>query len=78
MSVKPATLENPERDLSLLNRTSAPEPETKPRRKEEGAELAAILGRIEGAKGTTPKDPLPHCGDCYRRGWAAALRAIEG
>jgi len=79
MSVKPETLQNPERGLDLQNR----EAEGKaPRKREEpvaaAGELEHLRERIAAAKATTPKDPIPHCGDCYRRGWTAALRSLEG
>ena len=78
MSVKPSELDNPERGLNLSTREGG---EEKPRSKREdaaAAELKALRERIAAAKTATPRDPIPHCGDCYRRGWAAAIRAVDG
>ncbi len=45
---------------------------------EKTASLVALRKRIaELGKIIKPIDPIPHCGDCYRRGWAAALRELE-
>jgi hypothetical protein len=76
MSVKSRELENPERGLELQNRDAGDE---RGRRREDsaGAELRALRERVAAVKSTKPLDPVPHCGDCYRRGWAAAVRAIE-
>jgi hypothetical protein len=37
-----------------------------------------MRARIEAAKSMTPADAVPHCADCFRRGWAAAVRSIDG
>lgn len=80
MTVKSSELEVPERDLDLVTRT-----ETRPARKRDDGAEAAELGqlrqlrdRLEDAKRTKPQDDAPHCGDCFRRGWEAALKALEG
>lgn len=78
MSVKAGTLETPERSLELVTREDE---EPRPARKREehdaaAADLRALRERIATAKAISPKDRVPHCGDCYRRGWAAALREI--
>lgn len=72
MSVRPETLENREQGL-----TGGSKP---PRKREEAAaELEALRARIATAKATDrPKDSLPHCSDCFRRGWRSAIAAIEG
>lgn len=69
MSVKANSLENPERDLQMTTR-EATEPS-------EAGKLAALRQRIAEAKVATPDAPIPECRDCYRRGWMAALRALE-
>lgn len=78
MVVKAADLDNPERGMDLSTREAG---EEKPGRKREdpaAAELKAMRERIAAAKATTPRDPIPHCGDCFRRGWEAAVRAVDG
>lgn len=81
MSVRPQELENPERDLALETRENTRRFGRKPDEAQE-AELQALRHlreRLEGAKAnTTPSDTAPHCADCYRRGWRAALAAVEG
>jgi len=74
MAVKPAELENPERDLSLETREQGKGADSGRAR----AELQALQERLAAAKSMKPKDTQPHCGDCFRRGWAAALRMVEG
>lgn len=78
MSVRPETLETPESTLELVTREAEVKPSRKLGESPEGAELKGLRGRVAVAKAITPKDPIPHCGDCYRRGWDAALRAIDG
>jgi len=82
--VKGSELENPESDMHLVNRA--------PRGAKDGAEptervsatdlakLKALHERVAAAKAAAPlsKDDAPHCGDCFSRGWRAAVRAIEG
>jgi hypothetical protein len=82
MSVKPHELDNPEKDQVLENREphGAQKVADDISRVKTGKpdELEALRRRIAAAVATTaPKDPQPHCGDCYRRGWAAALRSLE-
>ncbi len=76
MSVTPDHLENPERDLDLANRDLKGKPRAKG-----GAppadELQALRQRLDTAK-VAGADTNPHCADCFRRGWAAAVRAIAG
>lgn len=71
MSVTPSDLDNQERGLELSKRAG---------RKLSGLgaedELRALRQRIAAALVTTPVDSQPHCGDCYRRGWSAALRSL--
>jgi hypothetical protein len=85
MSIEPETLEIPERDLELSNRgrkkkrTVDPEPETED-------ELASLRERVEAAAldpgrdraAILEHDSQPHCGDCFTRGWVAAVRVIRG
>jgi hypothetical protein len=79
MSVKPENLENPERDMKLLTREGGPAQARKRDDLEAAAEqLRTLRERIAEAAKATPRDTTPHCGDCFRRGWAAALRAVEG
>lgn len=80
MSVKPDTLETPEADLALSNRKK------KGRADESAKDLAALKERLEKAKlhpahdraKILKHDHAPHCGECFARGWAAAVRAIGG
>jgi predicted phage gp36 major capsid-like protein len=80
MSVKPESLENPERDLALETRENTRRFSRKVEEVE--AELQALRqlrDRLATAKATArPKDTAPHCSDCFARGWAAAVRAIGG
>lgn len=74
MSLKPSELQNPERGMKVQSReTEAKRDEAKP-----DELVALLLQRIASAKGMTPTDISPHCADCFRRGWKAALREIEG
>lgn len=67
MSVRPETLENREQG-----------PAERPSRKG-AAELETLRSRIAMLKAIErPRDSQPHCSDCYRRGWRAALAALEG
>jgi len=71
MSVKPGTIENPERDLSLTDRsleTAGPTAKN---------QLIALRQRIAEAKAVTPTAPIPECAACYRKGWMAALKYLE-
>ena len=78
MSVKPEALDNQERDLNLVNRESRKLPRSQNREDAAAVELRVLRERVAMAKADDkPKDPRPHCGDCYRRGWAAAVAAIE-
>lgn len=80
----PESLDNPERDLTVTNRDPKGSEKvrdvigqiknTKPAAEEE---LQAMRQRIATAIVTEPKDPRPHCSDCFTRGWAAALRSLE-
>jgi hypothetical protein len=79
MSVEPDALDNQERDLTLVNRENAKLPKRQNREDPAALALKELRERVAKAKATDkPKDPLPHCGDCYRRGWAAAVAVIEG
>jgi len=72
MAVKSSELSTPERGMSV---------ETRAQERGEFARLAALQAmeeRLQKAKITRPKDLAPHCGDCFRRGVEAALRAVEG
>jgi hypothetical protein len=75
MTVKTGTVENAERDLGLTNREQ--KVTTRPVSATADDQLRELRRRIAEALTTMPKDDTPHCGDCYRRGWKAALRAIE-
>jgi hypothetical protein len=78
MAVNRGSLENPERGADLVTRERTPPEETAPLRDPTAAELRALRDRIAAAKAGTPKDDAPHCGDCFARGWKAAVRAVEG
>lgn len=71
MAVKPEQIENPERAIDLSNR------EIGSAKKVAHDELKALRARIAELHATIPQDSRPHCADCYRRGWAAALRALQ-
>lgn len=82
MSVKAETLGNRERDLALSDRQSE-----KPSRRDTAlAELKALQDRIAHLdfdralelKKIIAHDTAPHCGDCFSRGWTAAIAAIKG
>ena len=86
MAITPLDLDNQERDLTLVNRERK-----RPRTKLDDtgsaedllgaqaiADLEALRGRISATKNRAPKDAQPHCGDCYRRGRAAAVAEIDG
>jgi hypothetical protein len=73
MSVRPETLENPERDLNLVNRQ---EDERSAKRKRD--EAAGFRERIETARQLKPEGSDLHCVDCFQRGRDAAIRLIEG
>jgi len=79
MAVRPEILDNQERTLALSTREGPP-PQRSKREDDTPAELNVLRERIAVAKITAPqsKDTQPHCGDCFRRGWAAALRVVEG
>jgi hypothetical protein len=74
-------LENQERDLVLVNRRrkkARKEAQPEPVTDTAAAELEALRARVAKAKATErPHDAQPHCGDCFRRGWKAAVSAIE-
>lgn len=85
MSIKAGDLENPERDLDLINRDPkgtkkvlADLQRVKDGTPTEEEELQALRQRISAARTTVGKDPQPHCGDCFKRGWMAAAREIAG
>jgi len=83
MSVKPGTLENPERDLSVTNRESTVLSVLKRGAadmsvaSDPASDLEALRQRIAEAKAATPTAPIPECVACYRRGWADALKSLE-
>ena len=79
MAVRPETLENPERGLSLVTREPAEvEPlEDSTAGDHAAAELRALRDRIQEIRETHPKDAMPHCRACYQRGVEAALRALD-
>ena len=83
-------LQNPERDLALLNREG---PEEKPARKRgdppeiqslrqeaEGLrkELQGFRARVEAARKTKPQGSELHCKRCFDAGRDAALAVMEG
>jgi len=79
MSVRPETLENPERALDLSTRRPAPDAKQGSQREgSSAAELRAVRERIEAAHAIKPQGAELHCADCWRRGRDAALRLIEG
>lgn len=77
MAVKTHELDNQERGMSVDTRGHMRATED-----QESAAMDALFAmqkRLEEAKVTLPgtKDQNPHCGDCFARGWRAALRAVE-
>lgn len=80
MAVRPSDIENRERDQHLTDRGPRPsggQDEAQDNTARDTADLGALRERLKAAK-IVGKDPIPHCGDCWKRGWAAAVRAIEG
>lgn len=84
MSVKPGDLENAERDLELTNRDPkgmkkvlADLQRVKTAAPTSDEELKALRDRIAAGLVTVGKDPQPHCGDCWKRGWIAALQSLK-
>jgi len=79
MAVRPETLENPERGLSLVTREPAEvEPvEDSTAGDHAAVELRALRDRIQNLKERHPKDTMPHCRACYERGVEAALCALD-
>ena len=71
MAVNTSSLNNQERGLALSTREGEGGGSSKP-----APELKRLRRRIDKLKATTPQDPIPHCGECFRRGWKAALEAI--
>jgi hypothetical protein len=77
MAVKPAELENRERDLDLANREPAPiRPIQAPRVSGAAEELREIKERVAAARRRKPP-ASGHCRDCYMRGGDAVLDLIE-
>lgn len=71
MSVRPETLENPERGLEISTREAKP-----PRKREEHtAETRAFLDRLKKARDLKPI--ALHWWECWRRGRDAAIATIE-
>ena len=84
MAVKAGELDNPEQDLDLANREpkGAKKVAADIERVKHGTptaetELEALRERIAAAKALDPKDPVPHCADCYSRGFKAAVRMLS-
>jgi hypothetical protein len=77
MSVKPENLDNAERDLELMNRASGKKVAAAVAPSAED-ELKALRQRIAAALASPPEGaPIPECRACYRKGWMAALKALE-
>ena len=76
MAVKSSDLDNPEQHVDLTDREghAAHVKRGAPTAHEE---LLVLRQRIATALATTPTAPIPECAACYRRGWVAALRAID-
>jgi len=77
--VKGSDLAIPERGMSVQTRTHS----NRATEDQESVAMDALLEmrkRLEDAKVTAPatKDARPHCSDCFRRGWLAAIGAVEG
>ncbi len=78
MSVKPEHLDNAERDLELMNREARGGKRVAAAVTSPDEELKALRQRIALHLASPPEGaPIPECRDCYRRGWMAALRALE-
>lgn len=94
MSVNTQSLNNQERDMALRTRgKDSDAPKAKKGEKEkksddagDSAKLKALEERIADAKldrwhdraEILKHDREQHCGDCFARGWASAVAAIEG
>ena len=84
MSVNPETLNNQEQGMSLVTRESKAKKGNAS--SDATAELTALQKRIAAAKldraldrdEILKHDREPHCGDCFARGWASAVTAIDG
>jgi hypothetical protein len=77
MSVNPQSLEHGERDLELMNRASGKKVAAAVAPSAED-ELTALRQRIAAALASPPEGaPIPECRACYRKGWMAALTALE-
>lgn len=79
MSIKPETLDHPERDLEVITR-GGPGPKLlrKPAKDSIPDELRIPRDRMEAARQLKPQGRDLHCYDCWNRGRDAALRIIEG
>ena len=76
MSVKAGTIENREQDLTVENRVVSG---GRPEKATIEEQLQALRQRIRAGLAAPPEGaPVPECRDCYRRGWMAALKALEG
>jgi len=77
MAVKPHELDNQERGMSVETRGHMRATEDQESVAMDG--LLAMRKRLEDAKVTPTQamDARPHCSDCFRRGWLAAIAAIE-
>jgi hypothetical protein len=78
MAVRPETLDNQERGLELTTREDADGKAGRRREDPAVGELKALRERIAAVLAAEPKDEAPHCSDCFRRGWKAGLRGLEG
>jgi hypothetical protein len=77
MAVKPETLRTPEDGLDLQDREARG---AKKVNEDQVRLLSALRERLAAAKAANPQahDDSPHCSDCFRRGWEAGVRAVEG
>jgi hypothetical protein len=85
MSIKPEDLQHPERGLELVTRRGGKAGGRSAGKEAEGPELELddeleqLRARLQVAESLKKlPDTQPHCGDCFRRGWTAALRAVRG
>jgi hypothetical protein len=75
--INTGTLDNPERSLTLVDRTDEPAAAEVAAADHAAAELRVLRARISALKLAGPKDSQPHCKACFVRGVSATLRALD-
>jgi len=75
--VKGSELQTPERGMDVQTRTHSNRA-TEDQESVAMDDLLAMRKRLEAAKVELVTHGRVPCADCYRRGWRAALQAVEG